>query len=321
MSNLIHIRHVLEVFILSILIGFPTSVQSDEGENERVIPKPQVRLGGFHFGDSGDFIHTYGNLWGKFHFTPSKFVEATSSRHWITQENDQVNGSGLQFLFGDSFGKRIEGRMGIGVEDYEGIGTNLSYLASLGFPPSGKSYLTLKYEFGNIVYKVNRLDVLKEDISSHEFTPTLYHGISERVSFWGRFSVARFSDHNLRGSLDGTVSYMMKHDPSLSFTYALYYLAYKERSDLYWDPQGYLGHILLIRAKEDIANLLSVSLRGSIGFSPTEKKRTNPGFSVRLSLPDSPRWGLDVAGEYIGDGRRDEYYSYTTTSIKLFYLP
>jgi hypothetical protein len=314
-------RLLLSSFFFTLLSGFAVSSSSEETAPQVVMPRPQVKIGGYHFEDSGDFIHSYGNLWGKFHFTPGKFVEATSIRNWISQEEDRVSGNGLQLLFGDSFGKRMEGRIGLGIDDYEGYDANLSYLISLAFPPVKKGYLTLKYEYGNVVNKVSRIDALKEDITSHEFSPTYYHWISKRWSYWGQLNLGLYSDENLRSTLNSSLTYMLKIDPSVSLTYALYYNAFRDKSELYWDPQGYLGHILLLRIKEDIGNLLTVNLGGSLGFSPTEKKRTNPGFSLRLSLPDSPRWGLDVTGDYKGGGRREDYYSYTTTSINLFYLP
>jgi hypothetical protein len=314
-------RLLLSSFIFSLFSGFAVSSGGEEIVPPEVIPRPQVKVGGYHFEDSGKFNHSYGNIQGKFHFTPGKFVEATSTRNWILQEEDQVSGNGLQLLFGDTFGKKMEGRIGFGVDDYENYDAKLSYLTSLALPVLKTGYLTLKYEYGNVVTKVSRIDALKEDISSHEFSPTYYHWISQRWSYWGQINMGSYSDGNLRSTLNSSLSYMLKIDPSVSLTYALYYNAFKDKSEFYWDPRGYLGHILILRMKEDIGNLLTVNLGGSLGFSPTEKKRTNPGFSLRLSLPDSPRWGLDVSGEYKGGGRREEFYSFTTTSINLFYLP
>ena len=310
-------------FLFSILLlwGASDVSRGEESDQQEGVPGPRIKLGGYHFGDSGDFNYNNGNLGGKFHLTPTKFVDASLTRHWISQEGDHVSGNGVQLLFGDTFGERMEGRAGFGFDDYDGLDQNLSYLFSLAFPPVKKGFLTLKYEYGNVVYRVSRLDALKEGITSHEVSPTYYHWISERWSYWGQLNLGRYSDKNLRSTLNSSLTYMLKLKPELSLTYALYYNAYKDRSAFYWDPPGYLGHVLLIRMKENIGDLLTVNLGGSLGFSPTEKKRTNPGFSIQISMLDSLRWGLDVTGDYKGGGRQDEYYSFTSTSVNLFYHP
>ena len=252
--------------------------------------------------------------------TRSMFVEADLTRHWVSQKNDQYKGSGANLFFQDTLGSGWEGKLGVGLIDYEGTRTTLSYLASLAFQPSRTSHLTLAYEYDNVVYKVSRLDPLKENIVSHEFSSPFYLWISESWSFWGRCSLGRYSDRNLRTSLDASLTYMFRLDPAFSLTYAFYYLSYKERSRLYWDPRCYQSHLLILRLEEKVRSLVSVELRGSVGFSASEKRRTNPGLSIRLALPHSPRWGLDLTGEYIGDGSRGPYYSYTTTSVNIFYL-
>lgn len=308
------------------LLSPPVSLSGEEVLEQKENPEPgirltRVKLGGYHFGDSGDFIHRHGGLWGKFHLTRSRYLEADFNHHWVSQRGDQCAGNDVGFLLGDMIRPGWEGNLGVRFVNYEGIGVNFSYRASLALKPTKKSHLTLKYEHDNVVYKVSRIDALKKEIESDEFSSSLYQSISQRWSFWGRVTLGRYSDRNFRSCLEPSFTYMLKHDPACSFTYALYYLTYTERSDHYWDPPGYLGHLLILGLKKEIGGLFSLNLKGSIAFSPSDKKRPNPGLSIRLALPNSARWGLDVTGEFRGDGSRGENYSYGTASVNVFYLP
>ncbi|MCH7761508.1 hypothetical protein IIA15_08955 [candidate division TA06 bacterium] len=226
----------------------------------------------------------------------------------------------MGFLVGDTLGSGWVGKFGLGLTDYDKIGTNLSYLASLEIEPTQTSHLTLRYEHDNVVYKVNSLKALKEGIDFDEFVPSFYQWIADRWSFWGRLNIARYSDHNLKTSLEASLTYLMRTEPAYSLTYAFGYLDYKERSDLYWDPTDLLSHYLIFGMEESFKDLLSIYLRSSIGFSPSEK-RANSGLLIRLTLHKFPRWGLGVTGDFLRDGGRGENYSYATSSINIIYLP
>lgn len=279
-----------------------------------------IKLGGCYFSDSEGFVHRCGHLWGEFCLTENRYVEADFTRHWVSQGGDQFSGSGITFFLRDRLGPGMEARLGMGLVDYEQIGSNLSYLASLGVQTTHTSHLTLSYEYYNVVDEVRTLDALKGDIDAYELSPSFYQSISERWSFWAGFNLGGYSDGNLKTSVNTSFTYLLRPDPEFSFSYAFGYLSYKNRSDCYWDPTHYLNHYLVVGLEEHVGGMLSFNLRGSIGYSPSER-RTNSGLSIRLKLHHSPHWELGVTGEFLGDPGRSGNYSSSTTSVDIIYLP
>lgn len=305
---------------VSALWGFVLSSSGEEIEKTKGVPRPEIQLGGYLFGDSEDFAHRSARLRAGFHLTKTISVNANSTRHWVSQDGDRLMGNGVSLLLVDTFGTEREGKLGVGLTDYEGIGADFSYLASLAMKPTQTSELTLSYEHENVVHKVKSLLALKTRIQSHEFSPSFYQWISESWSFWGRFALGRYSDANLKTSLETSLTYMLKSDPELSLSYGFGYLTYRERSNLYWDPSGYVGHYLISRLVRNIGHLFSLNMTGSIGFSPSESKM-NSGLAVGLALQHSPHWSLDVTGQYQGEPGRGQNYSSTNSSINIVWLP
>lgn len=297
------------------LLLIPFSIPSP-GSAE--VQRPVIQVGGAHFIDSEDFVHNISSLTEKFRLFPNLFAEARFSRNMISKDKDQIQGSGLRLLVGDTLGDGLEIVGGAEVINYEEMGTHLSLLASIAFKPTKTSHLLLRVAHENIVYKVLSLDALREDIESNELSSSFYQWISEKWSFWGRIILDRYSDANRKSSLEGSLTYLVIPNPELDLTYAFGYLDYENRSERYWDPEKFQSHSLLLGMREGIGDEFSFHLRGSLGYLPSEE-RISPGLSVKVALEDSPHWRLGLSREYLGGGRRDENYSSSTISLDFEY--
>lgn len=280
----------------------------------------RVQLVGSAFGDSEDFVHRCGRLRAGFSLTQNMSIQGNTAWHRLSQDGSEFTGRGVSILLGEKLGSAWEAKLGVGLTDYQTIGKDISYLASLEGKPTQTGHLTLAYGHDNVVYDVKNLEALRAGIVSHQLSPSFYQWISEKWSFWGRLTLGRYSDRNLKTSLDASLTYLLRLEPQLSLSYGFGYLTYRERSDLYWDPDGYLGHYLISGLSQSLGDVLSVNLRGSIGFSPSESK-VNSGLSVDLSLHHSPRWGLHLTGEYVGEPGRGENYSFANSSLSIVWLP
>lgn len=317
-------RITREVLTCLLLLAFSTSfpwslVASGGGLDEGGSSSPRIQLVGYTFGDSEDFVHRCGRLQVGFSLAQNVSVQATSVGHWVSQDGDRLTGRGLNLLLGRKFGSRWEANLGVGFTDYQEVDTDVSFVTSLKGGPTQTSHLTLDYEHDNVAYGVKSLQALRASITSHQFSPSFYQWLSERWSFWGRFTLGRYSDGNRKISLESSLTCILKSDPQLSLSYGFGYLTYTERSHLYWDPSRYVGHYLISHVQRNIGDLLSVNLRGSIGFSSENKM--NSGLSIGLALRHSPHWGLDVSGEYLGEPGRGENYSSANSSINIVWLP
>ncbi len=311
---------MLSALGISLLCGAPVPSSGEETENAGGGLSSTIKLGGYHFDDSADFVHRSARLSGELRFAKNRAVEANFTRHWVSQEGDQFTGSGAELLLVDTFRPGLEGKLGMGLVSHGGLGTDVCWLASLGIQPTETSHLTLSYEHANVAYEVNTLDALKAGIRSDKFSPSFYQWFSESWSFWGRFSLGRYSDRNLRTSVDASLTYLLRPEPEFGLSYAFGYLNYRNRSERYWDPIGYLGHYLILHMKQNMGDLVSFNLRGSIGFSPSEK-RVNSSVSIGIALRHLPHWGLDLSGEYLGEPGRGENYSCTSSSVSIAWVP
>src|SRR3990172_7844696 len=99
-------------FLLLILFSI-----SSTGSAE--VQKPVFQVGGSHFIDSEDFVHNINSLTEKFRLFPNLFAEARFTRNMISKEKDQIQGSGLRLLVGDTLGDGLEIVGGAEVINYE----------------------------------------------------------------------------------------------------------------------------------------------------------------------------------------------------------
>lgn len=284
-----------------------------------------VKIGGYQFRDSEDFDQRLAHIWTQLFFTKNVYLSAEATHHLFTQDSSEFDGNGVDFVLGGTFGPLSDVKIGLGLAGYDSVEGNfsfldVSYLGSFAFKPTETSHLTVGYNHLNVALDSKSLGALREQISSDEFNPSFYQWISESWSFWTGLRYGALSDDNTKMSVDASITYLLRPEPMFGFSSALGYISYENRSERYWDPDGYTTLSFIFLLQQPLGKYFSFEFKGSPGYSPSESQMSAWG-SLLLDLHPSPKWSIQVNGYIMGNPARNGNYSATTLSADLMWAP
>jgi hypothetical protein len=320
---------LLLIWILSVLTPAFANAGGQSSEAQEA-GKLKLKIGVYQFRDSEDFDQRVGHVWTEFFFAKKFFLRANAAHHILTQDTSEFGANGVDFVLGTTFGSATELTIGGGLTGFDSVGgdfaeTDLSYQGSFAFKPVGTGHLTLAYDHKNLLHDAKSLGALRDLISSHEFRPSYYQWISERWSFWTGLGYGMYSDENTRISINASVTYLFRPEPMFGLLYAFGYTSCEQRSDAYWDPDGYQSHNLVLWLQQPLGKYFSFEFKGSTGYSLSESE-PNAWASLLLDVHPSRSWTIQMNGHVMGNPARDQDrsstpYSATTVSADLIWTP
>jgi len=303
----------------------PNATAGEESADPEGTSKLRFKTGVYQFRDSEDFDQRYGHIWTEFFFAKKFFLRANATRSIFTQDSSEFGANGVDFELGTTFGAATDLIIGAGLTGYDSTRgkfskTDFSYQGSIAFKPIGTGHLTLAYDHEKFVNAAKSLGALRELINSDEFRPSYYQWISERWSVWAGFAYGMYSDDNSKMSLNGSVTFLFRPEPSFGLSYAFGYTTYEKRSELYWDPEGYQSHNLILWLQQPLGKYFSFEFRGSPGYSTSENE-PNAWADLLLDIHPSSLFSIQVKGHVMGNPARDRNYSASEVSADLIWTP
>ena len=317
---------LLVLVILAASSLAPTCVWGgEESSEESDAARLKFKIGGYQFTDSEDFVQRYGQAWAEFYFTKKIFLRATALHQAFTQNESEFGADGVDFVLGTTFGTGSELTVGAGLTGYDSIGgdfseTGFSYLSSFAFKPTKTSHLTLAFDHKKLVHSSKSIGALRDMISANEFRPSYYQWINQRWSFWAGLGYGSYSDENTRMSFNASITFLIRPEPSFGLSYAAGYTGYEQRSEQYWDPEGYTSHNLILWLQQPLGKYFSFEFKGSPGYSPSEGE-PNAWGSLLLDIHPMDRLSVQMNGYLMGNPGRGSNYSASTLSADLIWSP